>query len=120
MEHARKVDDEDIPSSSTLSPTEDVAIQDKPNEVRIGPMTRSRTKLLEQQVNSFLVDCDNLNHENFILPKSMHLCMIRFVDNTNANGGEHQDMEGNHLELDENVKTLGAHMSTRGGRPIED
>jgi hypothetical protein len=113
-------DDEDIPSVSTTTPIEEVAVQDNSNEVRLGPMTRSRTKLLEQQVNSFLVDCDNLNHENFILPKSMHLCMIRFVDNTNANGGEHQDMEGNHLELDENVKTLGAHMSTRGGRPIED
>ena len=37
--------DEDIP---TLSPVEDVAVQDKPNEVRIGPMTRARTKLLAQ------------------------------------------------------------------------
>ena len=41
-------DDEDIPSTYTHSPIEDVAVQDKPNEVRIGPMTRSRTKLLEQ------------------------------------------------------------------------
>ena len=23
----------------------------------------------------------------------MHLCVIRFVDNTSANGGEHQDMK---------------------------
>ena len=56
-------------------------------------MTRSRTKLIEQQVNSLLADCDNLIDENFILPKSMHLCVIRFVDNTSANGGEHQDMK---------------------------
>ena len=28
--------------------------------------------------------------------------MIRFVDNTNANGGKHQDMEENNLEYDEN------------------
>ena len=104
-------DDEDIPSSTT-------AAQDK--EVRLGPMTRSRTKLLEQQVNSLLAEYDNINDVNFILPKSMHLCMIRFVDNTNANGGEHQDMEGNHLEHDENVKALDAHMNTRGGRSIED
>ena len=65
-------------------------------------MTRSRTKLLEQQVNSLLVEYDIYNDENFILPKSMHLCMIRFVDNTNANGGKHQDMEENNLEHGEN------------------
>ena len=47
--------DEDIPSSSTNSPIDDVAVQDKINEVRLGPMTRSRTKLFEQQVNSLLV-----------------------------------------------------------------
>ena len=74
---SRGEDDEDIPSVSTTSPIEDVAVQDNSNEVRLGPMTRSRTKLIEQQVNSFLVDCDNLIHENFILPKSMHLCMIQ-------------------------------------------
>ena len=78
-------------------------------------MTRSRTKLIEQQVNSLLVDYDNLIDENFILPKSMHLCMIRFVDNTNVNGGDHQDLEENmenikgklenNREHAENVKT---------------
>ena len=30
----------------------------------------------------------------------MHLCMIRFVDNTNANGGDHQGFE----EDMENIK----------------
>ena len=75
-------------------------------------MTRSRTKLIEQQVNSFLVDCDNLIHENFILPKSMHLCMIRFVDNTSANGEKHQDMEGSNLELGENKCTSAEIMKT--------
>ena len=43
-------DDEDIPSVSTTSPIDDVVVQDKTNEVRLGPMTRSRTKLIEQQV----------------------------------------------------------------------
>ena len=37
----------------------------------------------------------------------MHLCMIRFVDNTNASGGKHQDKEENNLEHGENMKTLG-------------
>ena len=75
-------------------------------------MTRSRTKLIEQQVNSLLVDCDNLIHENFILPKSMHLCMIRFVDNTSANGEKHQDMEGSNLEHGENKCTSAEIMKT--------
>ena len=65
-------------------------------------MTRSRTKLLEQQVNSLLLEYDVFNYENFILPKSMHLCMIGFVDNTNAIGGRHQDMEENIKKQGEN------------------
>ena len=85
-----KLSDEDIPSVSTTSPIEDVAVQDNSKEVRLGPMTRSRTKLIEQQVNSLLADCDNLIDENFILPKSMHLCVIRFVDNISIMGEEEQ------------------------------
>ena len=49
-------------------------------------MTRARAKLLEQQVNSLLIEYDVCVDENFILPKSMHLCMIRFVDNTSIGG----------------------------------
>ena len=50
-------------------------------------MTRARAKLLGQQVNSLLIECDVCDNENFILPKSMHLCMIRVVDNTHIGGG---------------------------------
>ena len=82
-------DDEDIPSPLPSFPDDDVAAQDKPNEVRIGPITRARAKLLEQQVNSLLIESDVCVDENFILPKSMHLCMIRFVDNTSIGGEEH-------------------------------
>ena len=64
-------DDEDIPSSSPSSSIDEVAVQEKSNEVRLGPMTRSRTKLLEQQVNSLLIEFNVCDHENFILPKSM-------------------------------------------------
>jgi hypothetical protein len=77
-------DDEDIPITPPLSHTpfddEGVATK-KSNEMRIGPITRARAKLLEQQVNSLLIEPDLLFSDNFILPKSMHLCMIRFVDN---------------------------------------
>ena len=98
--------DEDIPSSYTLSPNEDVAVQDKPDELRIGPMTRSRTKLLEQQVNSLLLEYDVCNSENFILPKSMHLCMIRVINNTSIHGGEElQGMEymEDHMKNNKNL-----------------
>jgi hypothetical protein len=88
--------DEDIPITPPLSPTsfdEDVAAK-KSNEIRIRPITRARAKLLEQQVNSLLVEPDLLFNENFILPKSMHLCMISFVDNTSvARGGDESQQE---------------------------
>ena len=52
-------------------------------------MTRARAKLLEQQVNLFLAQTDICIDENFILPKSMHVCMIRFEGMTSiARGGE--------------------------------
>ena len=60
-------------------------------------MTRSRTKLLEQQVNSLLIEYDVCDYENCILPKSMHLCMIRFIDNTSIEGAmERVDEDGKH------------------------
>ena len=60
-------------------------------------MTRARAKLLGQQVNSLLIEYDVCDNENFILPKSMHLCMLRVVDNTNIGGGpeEQQELEYN-------------------------
>jgi hypothetical protein len=60
-------------------------------------MTRARAKLLEQQVNSLLIEYDVCFNENFILPKSMHLCMIRFIDNTSIGGAmERVDEDGEH------------------------
>ena len=57
-------------------------------------MTRARAKLLEQQVNLFLAQTDVCIDENFILPKSLHVCMIRFEGIASiARGGEglHQE-----------------------------
>lgn len=52
----------------------------------------------DYQVNSFLIEPDVLLNENFILPKSMHLCMIRFIDNTSvARGGGELQQEGQAL-----------------------
>ena len=74
-------DDEDIPTEllpPLLQDEDDVAVKLKSNEVRIGPITRARAKLLKQLVNLFLND--TLIDENFILPKSFYLCMIRYEE----------------------------------------
>ena len=42
-------------------------------------MTRARAKLLEQQVNLFLNEPDVFINENFILPKSLYVCIIRYI-----------------------------------------
>ena len=49
------------------------------DEIRIGPITRARAKSLEQQVNSLLVDNVNYFDESFILPKSLCVCVIRYI-----------------------------------------
>ncbi|KAK1595656.1 hypothetical protein QYE76_000074 [Lolium multiflorum] len=84
--------DEDIPTSllpPSLPIEDEPAVKLKSNEVRIGPITRARAKLLKQQVNLFLND--TLIDENFILPKSYYLCIIRYQEETSiARGGEEQ------------------------------
>ncbi|KAK1651032.1 hypothetical protein QYE76_068837 [Lolium multiflorum] len=87
-------DDEDIPTSllPPSLPTEDEpAVKLKSNEVRIGPMTRARAKLLKQQVNLFLND--TLIDENFILPKSYYLCIIGYQEETSIARGGEEDMK---------------------------
>jgi hypothetical protein len=88
-------EDEDIHIESpppTTNEIVDVAAKDKSNEVRIGPMTRARAKLLNQQVNSLLNEFDVCIDENFILPKSMHICMIRFEsEEFMEQGGKERD-----------------------------
>src|SRR6266540_7031086 len=53
-------------------------------------MTRARAKLLEQQLNSLLIESNVCVNENFILPKSLHLCILRFINNTSIGGGEEE------------------------------
>jgi hypothetical protein len=42
--------------------------------------TRARAKRLEQQVNSLLVESDIYSNESFILPKTLYVWMIRFIE----------------------------------------
>jgi hypothetical protein len=90
-------DDESIPTSLPSS-IDDIAgrvdVQHKPNELRIGPITGACAMLLEQQVNSLLTEYNLFIDENFILPKSLHVCMISFVAEAfMTRGGEklHED-----------------------------
>ena len=86
--------DEDIPTTPlppSLQDEDDAAVKLKSNEVRIGPMTRARAKLLKQQVNLFLND--TLIDENFILPKSFYLCMIRYEDGASIARGEEKQLD---------------------------
>jgi hypothetical protein len=82
--------DEDIPITQPSPPTLDdpiVAAQDKSSdEIRIGPITRARAKLLQKQVNSLLAKFDIYCNENFILPKSLFICMIRFIGEEGVRG----------------------------------
>jgi hypothetical protein len=64
------------------------------NPMIYGPITRARAKLLEQQVNSLLTEYNLFTNENFILAKSLHVCMIRFVAEasmTHRGEGLHED-----------------------------
>jgi hypothetical protein len=82
-----------------LQDEQDVAVKLKSNKVKIGPITKACAKLIKQQVNSLLND--TLIDENFILPKSFYLCMIRYEDEASvARGGEEQ------LNLVLHVKTF--------------
>ena len=49
-----------------------------------GPLTRSRAKKLQEQVNSFLTDYNFNTSKNVILPKSSILMTLRYA---------HEDME---------------------------
>ena len=68
--------DEDILTMAPSLPHEQpVATKKMSNdEIRIGPITRARPKLLEQQVNSLLVGNAIYFSESFILPKSLCVC----------------------------------------------
>src|SRR3954467_9420982 len=77
-------DDEDIPTTTTTSPT---LHDEQANQIRLGPVTRSRAKLLEQQLNLLLLESDDRLSENYILPKSLCVCMIRYQGEDKELGG---------------------------------
>ena len=82
--------DEDIPTPLPSFSIKDDIAQDKFKEIRIEPITRARAKLLEQQVDSLLVESDICVNQNFILPKSLHICMIIFEDKASLARGDEE------------------------------
>jgi hypothetical protein len=97
-------DDEYIPTTQPSPPNIDDpvdAAKDKSNnEIKIGPITRANAKLLEQQVKALLIESDVYYNENFILPKALFICMIRFIGEEGVRGSK----ELQHMEHDVVIK----------------
>ena len=58
-----------------------------------GPITRSRAKKLQQEVNALLCEIHFNINENYILPKSCTLLLLRFTkeDGKNTKGEEYRE-----------------------------
>ena len=94
------ISDEDIPTIVTPPPhdvDQPIAAKKSNDEIRIGPITRARAKLIEQQVNSLLIESDYFLNENGLLPKTLYICMIRFNGEEGIAQGRKEEQ---HLELD--------------------
>src|SRR3954467_10203568 len=111
-------DDEDIPTTTTISPT---LHDEQANQIRLGPVTRAHSKLLEQQVNFLLLESDDRLNENYILPKSLCVCMIRYqgedkeLGEVEVQGGEAKEQGQATLEEEpQEVKAKKFQASRRG------
>jgi hypothetical protein len=91
----------------TIFFTDDGDIQDKLNEMRLGEITRECAKLFEQHVNSLLIESDILIIEKIILPKLLHLCMIRFEDEKSLARGDGELRQEEHLLISNICKCEG-------------
>ena len=62
-------------------------------QVNIGPITHSRAKKLQQEVNALLSEIHFNTNENYILPKSCTLLLLRFTkeDNKNTEGEDYRE-----------------------------
>jgi len=68
-----------------------------PARVFDGPITRSRAKKLQQEVNALLSEIHFNNDENYILPKSCMLLLLRFTKEDDKNTEVEDYREGPHL-----------------------
>src|SRR3954462_7941586 len=72
--------------------------EEQANEIIISPITRARAKLIEQQVNLLLIESDVVLNENYILPKSLYVCMIRYHGQDEEKEGEDEAQEEEAME----------------------
>ena len=108
--------DEDIhtitPSPIDSEDTPVAAQKKSTDEIRIGPITRARAKLIEQQVNLLLIESDYFVNENCLLPKSLCVCILRFMGEEGiARGSE----ELKQLEQDEVIMHMDAREEREAG-----
>ena len=79
-----RLHDEDIPGSSHPSscPQDEatkIQAETSTKKTHLGAMTRSRAKHIQQEVNALLADSNIDMNENYILPKSCVLLLLRFL-----------------------------------------
>ena len=80
-----------------LQPPTQVSPTSTPAQVFDGPITRSRAKKLQQEVNALLYEIHFNNNENYILPKSCMLLLLRFTKEDDKNTEVEDYREGPHL-----------------------
>ena len=68
-------------------------------------MTRSRAKQIEQEVNALLTDHNSTIHENFILPKSSVLILLRYNVEDNQQLSAHEETNSAHEETSSEAHT---------------
>jgi len=86
------------PASNILQPQiqatpTQVSPTSTPAQLFDGPITRSRAKKLQQEVNALLCEIHFNINENYILPKSCTLLLLRFTkeDGKNTKGEEYRE-----------------------------
>jgi hypothetical protein len=90
MEGHPNLGDMTTPLSNTLQPpshTTSTQVQptSSPTQVFDGPITHSRAKKLQQEVHTLLYEFQLNTNENFMLPKSCMLILLRFTKEERQN-----------------------------------
>ena len=78
----------------------------RPKDTNQGPLTRSRAKKLQEEVNSFLIDFDFNTSKDVILPKSSTLMLLRCThEEVEGTDDQDQDQGFHHLFRSDKKRT---------------
>ena len=86
--------DEAISTKSDVNQAHDVEdVNQAREQVNIGPITRSRAKKLQQEVNALLCEIHFNINENYILPRLCTLLLLSFIkkDDKNTEGEDYRE-----------------------------